>query len=110
MRLQRPPALEHIENQIYAESGNDVLYDVPADNVTHGVHGTVKQLKHLGEYVDRKYNEDDTTARIARRKKNGDERDRSSSVILNIEIHTEIPRASEFGEVPIDDAGDADTQ
>jgi len=84
--------------------------DVAADNVTHGVHGTVKQLEHLGEYVDSEYKKNDSTARITRREKDGDERNSSGSVVLNIEIHAEIARASEFGHVPIDDAGDADAQ
>ena len=110
MKLHRPPAAEHIEDQICPEGGNYMFNDVPADNVTQGVHGTVKQLKHLGKYVDREYNEDDAAARIARREKDGDEWDRSGSVILNIKIYTEIPRAAEFGHVPIDDAGDTDAQ
>ena len=87
-----------------------MLYDVPADNMTQGVHGTIEQLKHLGEHVDRKNKKNDATARIPRRKKNGDEGDGSGSVILNIEIHTEIARTSELGQVPIDDAGDPDAQ
>ena len=87
-----------------------MLYDVAADNMTQGVYGTVKQFKDLGEYVDSEYSEDDATARIPRREKDGDKGDRSGSVILNIEIYTEISRSSEFGDVPIYDAGDPDAQ